>query len=145
MTSRVSKKIAAELESIRRKHRGVLRPVDVVAFAENPETYLHDRFEWDDTAAASAYRIEQAKLLIRCTVDVVEEGRAPVRMYVSLLPERKEGDSYRSLADVMRDPRRRKMLLAQALREANSWRARYERLVELVPIFKAIDATKKKL
>jgi hypothetical protein len=37
----------------------------VVEDAKDPSSPLHRYFEWDDTAAAQAYRIEQAEALIR--------------------------------------------------------------------------------
>lgn len=130
--------VAQELEIIRTRHSGILRPADVVAFARDPRTALHAEFEWDDHAAAAEYRLEQARRIIRCVVRVVSEDSTPVRVYASLRDDRRVGDSYRSVSDIMDDPHLRKQLLAQALREAESWRVRYERLAELEPIVRAI-------
>lgn len=44
---------------------GRLTPDAVVADAADPNSPLHDAFEWDDSKAAQAYRIEQARVLIR--------------------------------------------------------------------------------
>jgi hypothetical protein len=130
--------VAQELELIRKRHRGILRPVDVVAFACDPQTALHAEFEWDDGKAAEQYRLEQARQIIRCAVRVVGEDSPPIRTYVSLYSDRRAGDSYRALADALSDPKLRKQLLTQALREAESWRLRYQRLAELKPIVRAI-------
>jgi hypothetical protein len=130
--------VAQELEIIRNRHGGILRPADVVVFARDPQTALHAEFEWDDSKAADQYRLEQARLIIRCTVRIVSEDSPPIRAYVSLQTDRRAGDSYRALEDALSDPELRKQLLAQALREADSWRLRYERLVELQPICRAI-------
>lgn len=130
--------VAQELELIRKRHRGILRPADVVAFARDPQTALHAEFEWDDSKAAEQYRLEQARQIIRCVVRIVEEHTPPVRAYVSLQSDRRAGDSYRDVGDVLSDPGLRRQLLAQALREAESWRLRYERLNELTPILRAI-------
>jgi hypothetical protein len=99
---------------------------------------LHAEFEWDEAAAAKQYRLEQARHIIRCAVRVVDGDSQPCRAYVSLVGDRRSGDSYRSLSDALSDPDLRKQLLAQALREAESWRLRYERLVELQSICRAI-------
>jgi hypothetical protein len=131
--------VAQELELIRKRHHGILRPADVVDFARDPQTALHAEFEWDDSKAAEQYRLEQARLIIRCAVRVVGEDSPPIRAYVSLQEDRRAGDSYRSLSDVLGDPNLRNALLAQALREAESWRLRYERLAELKPIVRAIS------
>ena len=123
---------------MRRRSGGILRPAEVVKFALNPETVLHERFEWDDTEAAAQYRLEQARRIIRFTVHVVQEGKPPIRTYVSLESDRAQHDSYRSVVDVMMNHGLRTTLLAQALREAESWRARYEHLAELQPVIRAI-------
>ena len=130
--------VTQELEIIRKQHRGILRPADVVAFARDPQTALHAEFEWDDSKAAVQYRLEQARQIIRCAVRVVSEDSPPIRAYVSLHNDRRTGDSYRNLLDVMSEPGLRRQLLAQAMREAESWRVRYERLTELKPIVRAI-------
>lgn len=143
MNAEVDPLVADELEQIRRRHRGIIRPEDVVAFASDPTTALHARFCWDDTKAAELYRIEQARRVIRCVVTVVDEGRPPVRAYVSLRQDRADGDSYREIRDVLSVPDLRKMLLAQALREAEAWRQRYERLADLAPIVRAIERVRR--
>jgi len=130
--------VTQELEIIRKQHHGILRPADVVAFARDPQTALHAEFEWDDSKAAVQYRLEQARQIIRCAVRVVSEDSPPIRAYVSLQNDRRAGDSYRNLLDVMSEPGLRRQLLAQAMREAESWRVRYERLTELKPIVRAI-------
>ncbi len=131
--------VAQELEIIRKRHRGILRPAEVVAFARDPQTALHAEFEWDDSQAAAEYRLEQARRIIRCIVRVVNEDSAAVRVYASLQKDRRAGDSYRSIHDILNDADLREQLLAQALREAEGWRLRYERLAELKPIVRAIS------
>ena len=58
-------KVSQELEEIRKRHIGILRPRDVVKYAENPDTALHDKFEWDDSLAGAKYRLQQAAEIIR--------------------------------------------------------------------------------
>ena len=65
--------IAQELERIARSAPdGVLTPSAVVESARDEGSPLHDKFEWDDGVAAEAWRLEQARRLIR-TVKVVVE------------------------------------------------------------------------
>lgn len=136
--------LQTELETVRKKNGGILRPAQVVSFARDPKTALHDRFEWDDTQAAIEFRLEQARQIIRFTVRVVGSNPEPIHAYVSLRSDRSGGDSYRSIEDVMRMPALRDQLLAQALREAESWRTRYERFSELSPIRDAIKRARTK-
>ena len=44
---------------------GRLSPPDVVTEAQNPDSLLHEFFEWDDGIAGAKYRLEQARTLIR--------------------------------------------------------------------------------
>jgi hypothetical protein len=134
--------VKAELELIRIQSGGVLQAEDVVAYAKDPDTALHQEFEWDDNAAAHQFRLEQARRVIRLSITVVRnvDEERPVPMYVSLIPDRaKTGGGYRPFVDVMTDDDHRAQLLKQALGEFNRVRRKYEHLVELAPIFAAID------
>lgn len=78
-------KIMARNERVRqiyKKAGKVLRPEDIIADARNPKSPLHDAFEWDDTKAAHAYRLQQARRLIReIRIDVTYDSHeitAPV-------------------------------------------------------------------
>jgi len=44
---------------------GLLNPETVVDRARNPNSSLHDHFTWDDTEAAAAFRIQEARALIK--------------------------------------------------------------------------------
>jgi len=139
-----AKAILHELELIRKRHRGILRPADVVKFARDPKTALHKQFEWDDSRAAEQYRLEQARHIIRCAVRVVVDDKPPIRAYVSLVSDRQVGDSYRDIIEVMCTPTLRERLLKQALNEADSWRLRYEQFVELQAICREIVKARQK-
>lgn len=104
--------------------------------AKNP---LHPAFEWNDKAAAHAFRIEQAKYLIRSVEVVVEERpeAKPIRAFVSVV--REEDRSYTSVSDALSAPDLRQQVLTTALRELVAWRDRYAELVELATVFAAID------
>ncbi len=127
----------AELESIRAAAGGVLQPEAVVAFARNEDTALHSAFTWNDGEAAAAYRLWQARQVIRVCVTVTDDVKGPpIRAYVSLYEDR-GANGYRLLADVMSDEERREKLLAQALAELKAWQAKYRQLAALAPVFAA--------
>ena len=130
---------AQELEAIRARHRGILRPKDVVAAAQAKSSPLHKYFEWDNTKAAQQYRLEQARLLIRCTIYTPDVSRKPVRMYVSLESDRRSGDSYRAMGTVLSSVPLRDELLRQALAEARAWQERYQSFRELAGVFAEIE------
>jgi hypothetical protein len=137
-----------ELEQIRRANGGLLRPEDVVKFARNKRTALHGEFEWDDAKASAEYRLEQARKVIRVAVELLPSPHAdqePIRAYVSVASDRVQpGGGYRSITDVMTDDDLRAELVNDALGEVKRWRRKYERLRELVPIFRAIDKVEAK-
>jgi hypothetical protein len=62
-----NKKLAAikkRLAELHAKH-GNITPEMVVTDARDPRSPLHARFDWDDSTAAEAYRIIQARVLIK--------------------------------------------------------------------------------
>jgi len=139
MTKATVVKCADELEQIRIAAGGILRPVDVVEFAIDPNTALHGQFTWDDTEAARKYRIWQARMIIQVTVTVLRKDSAPVRAYVSLDEDRQiEGGGYRLVVDVLRDPTRRKAMLAEARRDMDRFQEKYAAIKELSAVFAAM-------
>lgn len=131
-----------ELRRIAEEHGGLLRAADVVAEAANAASPLHGHFEWDDGEAAHQYRLQQARQLIRVTVEVqqYEQHCYRVRAYVSLQEDRVEaGGGYRVTAQVLGSQTGREQLLDQALRELNNLKIRFQELTELVAVFAAID------
>jgi hypothetical protein len=135
----------AELEAIAARAGGMLSPHAVVEAAEPEDSVLHEWFEWDDGAAATAWRIEQARDLIQVSVTVIEGPKreaVEVRTYVSLPSDRKSG-GYRVMVSVLQDGEQRAEMLADALRELKRLRARYALLTELSEVFAAVDALEK--
>ena len=136
--------IVRELKRIARKHGGVLDPAVVVESARPETSPLHDQFQWDDSAAAHAYRLWQARMLIRVRVSVLAEDTDPVRVFVSLRDDRVQGrepgeGGYRVTEAVLKDPAMRARMLREALADIASWKRKYSALKELAGIFAAID------
>jgi len=128
-----------ELEQIRSEHGGVLRAADVVEYARDPETALHQRFEWDDTKAAEQHRLWQARELIRVVVHTQPASEMPTRVYVSLNDDRRtDGGGYRTLDDVMRSATMREALLKQAHADMVRFEATYRQLSELASVISAM-------
>lgn len=143
MKDSVRERMERELESIREADGGVLRPVAVVRFAaENPDSALHGKFEWDDSRAAHAHRIWQARCVIETVCTVVRGDRATVRAYVSLAEERSRGGGYRRTEEMLSEPESRMKLLRQARAEMETFRMRYQELVELSEVFDAMKKAK---
>jgi hypothetical protein len=58
---------------------GRLTPIEVLEYAKNPDTALHHQFEWDDTVAASRYRLDQARYCIRRVTVAVTNQAEPTK------------------------------------------------------------------
>lgn len=135
---RPERDIDSELEWIERRD-GVIRPEAVVEFARNERTALHSQFTWDDTAAAKAHRLWQARQVIAVRVKIIPQSEKVTRAFVSLPSDRAGGGGYRSIVRVLSDDERRAELLASARDELKTFRRKYQTLSELAGIFAAID------
>ena len=134
----ISERVKEELELIRKKHSGLLNPVDVVEFAKNEETALHTKFTWDNSKAAHEYRLWEARQVIRVHVTVVAGSDEPVRAFVSLKEDR--GTSgYRHIQDVLSDKQLREKMLQEARAEMEVFAKKYRHLQELKPVVQAMD------
>jgi len=130
-----------ELEMIRVKSGGVLKPEDVVQRAKGKSNPLHKYFTWDDTAAAREYRLWQARELIRVHVRIESPGQTfPTRVYVSLDADRQDaGGGYRHIDDVLTNTDLRSQLLDEADRDFRYWEAKYSHLKELAGVIESMD------
>lgn len=118
----------------------MLRPEAIVRAATSKRHVLHKEFTWDDTRAAHERRLDQACKLIRITVMVIAEERAPVRAYVSLTTDRPKG--YRAIPQVLSKEELRAQMLEDALNDLLALKRKYRALVELEPIWLAMNAVK---
>lgn len=129
--------IRKELEQL--KSAGVIQPADVVARASDPASAMHNWFQWDDTEAAQAYRLQQARQLLRVFVTVETKDNKPVRAFVSLGTDRYGEGGYRTMAEVLSDEEMRAQLLADAVKELRSAERKYRQLQELSGVWSALD------
>jgi hypothetical protein len=156
-------KVGTELQKIADQPSG-LRPESVVEAARPPQNPMHSAFTWDDTTAATKFRLQEAEYLIRSVIlvpdDVTPEDihaviedcpRAfhNVRPNISDepdpgVPNTRRGE-YMSHDDVMRDPYLRAQLIKQAMSNLAAWGRKYRHLKEFKRIVKAIDDTAEQL
>ena len=135
------KDVKLELERIQAENNGLLLPEDVVEAARVKESILHDKFTWDDTAAADRYRLWQARQLITAVVTILpnDPKKAEVVQFVSLKSDRNDTGGYRSLPIVLSESVLRAQLLRDALSDLGIFQRKYRQLVELSGIFESID------
>jgi len=137
--------VVDELETIRKRSKdGMLHPKEIVEFAKDEDTALHDKFEWDDTKAAYEYRLWQARQLIKVVVKIIPHTNIETSVYVSLKRDRANEGGYRPIADVLTDERLRNDLLTDAFEDFQIWKRKYRLVKELIPIFEAAEKVQKK-
>lgn len=132
------------MSSLREELRGIynragaLTPALVVQESRPVSAPLHDRFLWDNKAAGEAYRRVQAAELIRSvrvTYGVDEQGRdKKVREFLSVQARDRPDSTYRPVDEVMGDEFSRELVLREARREWQQFKARYGALAEFAAI-----------
>lgn len=138
--------VGKRLEFLRQRCKGELTPQDVVDDARNNNSPLHSFFEWNNTKAAEAYRLQQARGLIRAVVAVYTSPDKPARRMKAYVHIPEPGaPHYRSVDHAMSQERTRDLVLRQAWREFQAWRRRYSELDEFAKLFETADHIAKKL
>jgi hypothetical protein len=137
-----------ELQAVKKAGGGVLEPVDIVDRARPKDNPLHDNFTWDDSEAASKFREEQARRVVRSIQIVMKTKKGaperPVKAFVSVSAspaKETKGSVYVTVDEALEDPIMRDEVLSRAIREALSFRKKYAELSELSQVFIAIDET----
>ena len=138
--------VGKHLERLRKEGKGELTPEDVIKDARNPNSPLHSFFEWDEGKAAEAYRLKQARGLIRAVVAIyVSENKPAVRQRAYVHIPEPQAPHYREASHAMSLTKTRDMVLKQAWRELQEWRQRYRDLKEFSTLFEAVDEAAQKL
>lgn len=126
---------------------GELDPKEVLEAARPPTSPLHKYFNWDDTNAAEAFRVWQARKLIKSVVLVVEslatEADAPTPVFLNIISDDGEREYYETTT-ILETPSLYKKALEQALTELDRVRKKYEHLKELRDVWRAIKRSRRK-
>lgn len=106
MTNEQRQEVKASLEAIEAKKDGRLTPDAVLEDAAERDSPLHDFFEWDDSKAGHAYRLDQARTLIKSVMVVVvtETKRVTSVAYVRDPTAPSDVQGYVSVAKLRGDP-----------------------------------------
>ena len=127
---KVTPDVAAQVLNEIRESDGALTAVKVVEASRPDDAPLHDEFEWDNDKAAEAYRISQARYIIRSLVVETESERNPeTRAFVKII--RSEKGTYVPIQTVIQDTDMRAELLEQARRDMKAFVQKYHSLTEL--------------
>ena len=131
------------LEFIRATKGGLLTAEDVVEDARPDGSPLHPAFEWDGAKAAEAWRIHQARDLIRSVIITLapDESERPREVRAFVVVKQEQRQAYTATVVALADDAMRQQVVARALAEAQQWKRRYQELQELAEVFEAIDRT----
>lgn len=143
------------LEDLRKENFGILTSSIVLEASRDPDSLLHDCFEWDDTEAAEMYRITQASNIIRTVrvtvvpterknvnasvrVDKEYQNQKPVKAFTSLRTGKKNV-GYISMAEGLKRPDVRIKILNKAKKELDYWAENYQHLNEFAGVIREIN------
>lgn len=98
--------------------RGGLTPAMVVADAKREESPLHGLFDWDQTKAAEAHWIDHAREVIRAVKIVVTTETTTVKAPHYVRDPDADGQGYRSVMALQRDPASARQALIDELTRA---------------------------
>ena len=139
--------VGARLEALRKKLGRALTAEDVVEDAKVKSAPHHDAFEWDDGKAAAEHRKEQARSLLRSLL-VVQKGtttearvldpKTEIRI-VRQYEHSPEKGGYFPTKLLLKKQSTREALLEQAWSDLQSWKRRYESLIEFAEVLGVID------
>jgi hypothetical protein len=132
--------VGRHIEMLREKFKGEITPQDILEDARHDNSPLHSFFEWDDSAAAEHYRLQQARGLIRAVVAVyVRDDKPAVRTRAYVHVPEPSAPHYREATHAMSQAKTRKMVLDRAMNELRAWKAKYRDLEEFAALVKIID------
>ncbi len=115
--------VGEELERIRAVH-GTLTAALVLEAAVAPENPLHQAFEWDDSAAATAHRLNQARRLIVSIRVLNGPIQSPIPAFVSVrTPD--AGRNYVPSMEALSDEQLRLRVLSEIQQFAEAMQRRY--------------------
>jgi hypothetical protein len=113
--------------------------------ARDPKHPMHRHLEWDDAAAARAFRVDQVREIIRIVLerDASDKKSTWRRAFVNI---NDHGRSYRTVAEVLENADLQMLLMKQAERELAAFQERYDDLSDICSIVaKARSALKARI
>jgi hypothetical protein len=137
-------RIGEALAKIAAAGGGELTPKAVVEAARSSSNVLHKHFEWDDSKAAEAFRLDQARNVIR-SIHAEDEDASDGHAAAFVSVSDKGGTSYRTLDAIKNSADLQARVLAQAERDLDAFQRRYRAMQDVCAIIRtAQDALAKK-
>lgn len=116
------------------KKTGRLDPKDVVKEAESITSPLHKYFEWDDSVAAEAFRLWQARHLINHVKIEIMGKEAPAYWSAKINTNDVEVQGYYSTKRVLSEKEILLQVMQSAIEEIKYWQKKYKTIKDLAEI-----------
>lgn len=133
-----------ELQRIYVKHQG-LKPADVVQESKPAKAPLHPCFEWNDSKAATEFRLHQARNIInivQVTTTDTRGRKSTVPVFINVHEPTEENAhqrTYQPIEVAMNDPETRRTIIEACLNKLLMVRDNYRNLLEFNKVWSAID------
>lgn len=116
-------------------------PQEIVDYARaNPESELNKCFDWDDQIAAEKWRKQQARIIVCNLVVRKKKNDVYTGQVYRVIQENRDEQAYKPVVFTLRNQTEYEALLAQAKKELESFRYRYQRIVEMASVIREIDS-----
>ena len=135
----IGAQIAAERLNAIRKQRGEITPHAVLDDARNSNSPLHRCFEWDDSKAAEAHRLDQARKLTASIIVAEYEGTKVDRETRAFVHISAGTQRYEPIQIAMSSTEMREEVIDRARQEIARWRDRYAAYEEFGDLVTRID------
>ncbi len=146
-----AEEVGKHMENLQRE-KGEVTCENLLDSARPEDSVIHSLYEWDDSAAAEKYRLEQSRKIIGnlVRVTVVEsskpEEKKIVRAFVNVSEQKGvEKAIYIDTETALSQEKTRAIVLRNALSELIAFKKKYKNFHELASVFEAIDDTQLKL
>lgn len=121
-------------------------PAQVVQKAMPEDSELHKCFTWDDTEAASQWRLQEARQVMRQLIVITkpdpeepDEKKEPVQFRLLMKNDTAHSSGYKQTLVMVRDEDEYQKLLNMAREELRVFKRKYSMLSELREILDLID------
>ena len=133
----VSAQVAGEVMEKIEKRDGMLTKEAFLEESRPVDAPTHNLFEWDDTAAAEKFRLEQSRLAIADIVVTIVKADEPVKRhaFVNVIAGKHNKAEYSSIEIAMGDEEKRKAVLQNAFAELKAFEQKYADYKELAGVF----------
>lgn len=141
-----AQEVGQTLEQLRMQNEGHLTSENVVEAAKLKHSPLHEFFDWDDSAAAHKFRIQQAGSLISSiVVEMPETKNEPTALYCNVKKMGAAKSSYIPVRIAMSTPFFRNQIMNEAIRELDTVKKKFGHLRQLDKVFTTYKEIRKQL